>query len=548
MLDTLDAAAVRRWCAAGWPRCARHQGEIDELNVYPVPDGDTGTNLVLTLTSAQQALVDETSTPCRRTAPTAHGHALRLMARGALLGARGNSGVILSQILRGLADALAVVPPCAAGSWPARCATPPPPPTPRWPGRSRAPCSRVVAAAADRRRAGRQRRPAARWSGPRPRGARRGAGPHPRAAAGAGPRRRGRRRWPGARACCSTRWSRWSPGSAPPGPTPATAHGPPAGHRRPGDRLRPSTRTRCSSCSTPGRTAVDAAARRRWPRWATRWWWSATARDAAEPAPGTCTCTSTTSGAAVEAGRGRRPAVPDLGDPLRRPGRAAPPGPDPPTAGRRGGGRRRRRHRRAVRRRGRHGGAGQPVHRRAAGRDPGHRRRPGGGAAQRPQHRRRWRAPPPGRPHRLGVRVSVVPTRSPVQALAALAVRDPRRPVRRRRHRDGRGGRRLPVRRGLPRQPGGADRRRPVPPRRRAGAGRGGGAPDRQRPRRHLRRRGRPDARRRRRAGHPARRRGRPGRAGRGGPARTSSRRWPFVEVQAYPGGQPHYPLLVGVE
>ncbi|WP_326554942.1 DAK2 domain-containing protein [Micromonospora sp. NBC_01813] len=105
MLDTLDDTAVRRWCAGGLAALRRHQGEIDALNVYPVPDGDTGTNLVLTLTSAQHALaldLDNSSEGER----TAHGRVLRLMARGALLGARGNSGVIVSQILRGLADAL----------------------------------------------------------------------------------------------------------------------------------------------------------------------------------------------------------------------------------------------------------------------------------------------------------------------------------------------------------------------------------------------------------------------------------------------------------
>ncbi|MBQ1075277.1 DAK2 domain-containing protein [Micromonospora sp. C31] len=109
MLDTLDAAAVRRWCAGGLVALRRHQGEIDDLNVYPVPDGDTGTNMVLTLTSAQQALAMDLGT-LPEDGPTAHGHALRLMARGALLGARGNSGVILSQILRGFADAVAAVP------------------------------------------------------------------------------------------------------------------------------------------------------------------------------------------------------------------------------------------------------------------------------------------------------------------------------------------------------------------------------------------------------------------------------------------------------
>ncbi|TYC04750.1 DAK2 domain-containing protein [Micromonospora sp. WP24] len=109
MLDTLDAAAVRRWCADGLAALKRHQTEIDRLNVYPVPDGDTGTNMVLTLTSAQQALAMDLDTlPDGEVTP--HGHALRLMARGALLGARGNSGVILSQILRGLADATGAEP------------------------------------------------------------------------------------------------------------------------------------------------------------------------------------------------------------------------------------------------------------------------------------------------------------------------------------------------------------------------------------------------------------------------------------------------------
>lgn len=107
VLNTLDAAAVRRWCAGGLAALRRHQGEIDELNVYPVPDGDTGTNLVLTLTSAHQALALEFENSSDGGHPP-HSRALRLMARGALLGARGNSGVIVSQILRGLADALAM--------------------------------------------------------------------------------------------------------------------------------------------------------------------------------------------------------------------------------------------------------------------------------------------------------------------------------------------------------------------------------------------------------------------------------------------------------
>ncbi|GAA3906711.1 DAK2 domain-containing protein [Actinoplanes auranticolor] len=105
MLDSLDAAAVRRWCGRGLAALRAHQHEIDELNVYPVPDGDTGTNLVLTLTSAQQALDDAPEQPT--TGSSTLGGTMRLMARGALLGARGNSGVIVSQILRGMADAFA---------------------------------------------------------------------------------------------------------------------------------------------------------------------------------------------------------------------------------------------------------------------------------------------------------------------------------------------------------------------------------------------------------------------------------------------------------
>ena len=113
MLETLDAAAVRRWCGGGLEALRAHQREIDELNVYPVPDGDTGTNLVLTLASAHEALetfeaIESLDWPApAREDSTPLGRAMRRMARGALLGARGNSGVIVSQILRGMADSLA---------------------------------------------------------------------------------------------------------------------------------------------------------------------------------------------------------------------------------------------------------------------------------------------------------------------------------------------------------------------------------------------------------------------------------------------------------
>jgi len=71
-----------------------HQEELNRLNVYPVPDGDTGTNMALTLESVLEHLNGAETMP----------EVCQAMARGSLMGARGNSGVILSQVLRGLAD------------------------------------------------------------------------------------------------------------------------------------------------------------------------------------------------------------------------------------------------------------------------------------------------------------------------------------------------------------------------------------------------------------------------------------------------------------
>ena len=77
--------------------------EIDALNVYPVPDGDTGTNMVLTVSAARDALQEATGGS--RNADM--GRAMAAFSRGALLGARGNSGVILSQMLGGIAARIA---------------------------------------------------------------------------------------------------------------------------------------------------------------------------------------------------------------------------------------------------------------------------------------------------------------------------------------------------------------------------------------------------------------------------------------------------------
>src|SRR5918994_1038046 len=99
----LDAHVVLRWCRAALAGLADAREEIDALNVYPVPDGDTGTNLYLTLESATLAAEQV----CADAPSPQMGPVLHAVARGALLGARGNSGVILSQMLRGVAEVLA---------------------------------------------------------------------------------------------------------------------------------------------------------------------------------------------------------------------------------------------------------------------------------------------------------------------------------------------------------------------------------------------------------------------------------------------------------
>jgi uncharacterized protein len=72
--------------------------QVNALNVYPVPDGDTGTNMHLTLQSVRRQLLED--------APTTMPDVAHALAYGSLLGARGNSGVILSQVLKGFADAI----------------------------------------------------------------------------------------------------------------------------------------------------------------------------------------------------------------------------------------------------------------------------------------------------------------------------------------------------------------------------------------------------------------------------------------------------------
>ncbi|RAJ71970.1 hypothetical protein K377_07558 [Streptomyces sp. PsTaAH-137] len=101
----LDVAAVRAWCSLALEALGRERAEIDAINVYPVADGDTGTNLYLTVESAHQA-VEAVFTGLEPAAP-ALPDVMRAMAHGALIGARGNSGTILAQLLRGMSQVLA---------------------------------------------------------------------------------------------------------------------------------------------------------------------------------------------------------------------------------------------------------------------------------------------------------------------------------------------------------------------------------------------------------------------------------------------------------
>ena len=104
MLRVLDASAIRRWADASVDLLDAHRDELDRTNVFPVADGDTGTNLVLTLRAAAEELARRRP-PAGR--PDTAAEVAAALARGALRGARGNSGVIVSQLPRGLAEVLA---------------------------------------------------------------------------------------------------------------------------------------------------------------------------------------------------------------------------------------------------------------------------------------------------------------------------------------------------------------------------------------------------------------------------------------------------------
>jgi DAK2 domain fusion protein YloV len=103
-LATLGADDLRAVMRRFRDALRQHQGDINRLNVYPVPDGDTGTNMALTLEAVVAELED---------VPAGSGLLLvcKAIGHGSLMGARGNSGVILSQLLRGMCDRMGAAEP-----------------------------------------------------------------------------------------------------------------------------------------------------------------------------------------------------------------------------------------------------------------------------------------------------------------------------------------------------------------------------------------------------------------------------------------------------
>ena len=112
MLDDggVSGVGLRRAFGLGLARLEERRDAVNALNVFPVPDGDTGTNMSLTLRAGIEGCPEGD-------AGVGAGVAARGLADGAFFGARGNSGVILSQFFRGFADGLDGCEVCGAGDW-----------------------------------------------------------------------------------------------------------------------------------------------------------------------------------------------------------------------------------------------------------------------------------------------------------------------------------------------------------------------------------------------------------------------------------------------
>ena len=93
-MERIDALTFKKMIENGSINLSNHYTDIDALNVFPVPDGDTGTNMSMTFTAGVKDALACNSDRIDEVA--------KKLSKGLLMGARGNSGVILSQIFRGL--------------------------------------------------------------------------------------------------------------------------------------------------------------------------------------------------------------------------------------------------------------------------------------------------------------------------------------------------------------------------------------------------------------------------------------------------------------
>ena len=97
-MKKINAEALKSMFISGANNIANNYKDIDALNVFPIPDGDTGTNMMMTIQSGVKNIINLDTKHC--------GELASAFSRGLLLGARGNSGVILSQIFRGFAETI----------------------------------------------------------------------------------------------------------------------------------------------------------------------------------------------------------------------------------------------------------------------------------------------------------------------------------------------------------------------------------------------------------------------------------------------------------
>ena len=107
-LTHLDLAALRRWLVTARADIAAYEHELNGLNVFPVPDGDTGTNLLVTMDGALARVTGDPAVDLP--------HAAEQLAHAMLVAARGNSGLILSQLARGVYEVVGEA--AAAGAVP----------------------------------------------------------------------------------------------------------------------------------------------------------------------------------------------------------------------------------------------------------------------------------------------------------------------------------------------------------------------------------------------------------------------------------------------